>query len=201
MLWPYVRNAGDCLTDAEVKAGQSGVYSGPVNTNPDISGIRVEKPVQNTVTATTPSARPPAAPSAPARPLATAPARSVTSVSPNGARNENVACHKGLLWPFRREPGDCLTSGEREHGTTGVYGGGTGVTQVSAVTASTPAGANSALGAVPTPGAPPAAKGPATVSADTSPEPPVETCHKGLLWPFVKRSGDCPTAAEKSRGQ
>src|SRR5882672_9057393 len=27
MLWPYVRNPGDCLTDAEIQAGQRGVYS------------------------------------------------------------------------------------------------------------------------------------------------------------------------------
>jgi len=212
MLWPYVRNPGDCLTDAELKAGQSGVYNGPVNTNPDIGSIRVEKPVQNTVTATppaatTPAASTPAANAAPARPLATAPARSVTSTSPNGVRtnlasiprNQNVACHKGLLWPFKREPGDCLTTTERESGQTGVFGGGTGVVEASAVTASATTTASAGPAAAPTVGAPPAAKGPATVSADTA--PPVETCHKGLLWPFVRRAGDCPTAAEKGRGQ
>ena len=217
MLWPYVRNAGDCLTDAELKAGQNGVYNGPVNTNPDIGSIRVEKPVQNTVTATTPSAtRPPAATpaapaaaanAAPARPLATAPARSLTSVSPNGVRvnlasvprNDNVTCHKGALWPFRRQPGDCLTATEKENGQTGVYGGGTGVVEASAVTASATTTASSGPAATPTVGTPSAATGPATASADTA--PPVETCHKGLLWPFVRRPGDCPTAAEKGQRQ
>src|SRR5262245_53758521 len=82
MLWPYVRNPGDCLTDAEIKAGQTGTYNGPVNTNPDISGIRIEKPAQNVITTVTPSAPVAAA----SRPLATAPARELTSVSPNGVR-------------------------------------------------------------------------------------------------------------------
>jgi len=238
MLWPYVRNPGDCLTDAELKAGQSGVYNGTVNSNPDISGIRVEKPVQSTVTATppaatTPATRAPAAPTpagatpaaptsaaptsaaptsaanaAPARPVATAPARSLTSISPNGVRNtitsvprNDVVCHKGALWPFRRQPGDCLTTTERESGQTGVFGGGTGVVEASAVTASATSTASPGPAAAPTVGAPPAATGPAPASADTSTAPPVETCHKGLLWPFVRRAGDCPTSVEKGQRQ
>src|SRR5215510_11992851 len=44
MLWPYVRQPGDCLTDDEIKAGQRGVYSGPVDTNPDMSNVKVETP-------------------------------------------------------------------------------------------------------------------------------------------------------------
>ncbi len=39
---------GDCLTDDEIRAGQRGVYNGPVNTNPDMSGVRVETPAQST---------------------------------------------------------------------------------------------------------------------------------------------------------
>ena len=50
MLWPYVRQAGDCLTDDEIKAGQRGTYQGPVNTNPDMSDVKVETPPVNTVT-------------------------------------------------------------------------------------------------------------------------------------------------------
>src|SRR6185436_13266357 len=40
MLWPYVRNPGDCLTDAEVAAGARGVYNGAVNTNPDLGAMQ-----------------------------------------------------------------------------------------------------------------------------------------------------------------
>jgi len=204
MLWPYVRNPGDCLTDAEIKAGQTGTYNGPVNTNPDISGIRIEKPAQNVITTVTPSAPVAAA----SRPLATAPARELTSVSPNGVRtnlanvprDDAVSCHKGVLWPFRRQPGDCLTSVEKERGQTGVYGGGSGITQVSAVTTTAAPATNAQPGSAST-NATPAANGPTTASADTSTAPPVETCHKGLLWPFVKRPGDCPTASDKKGGR
>src|SRR5260221_4690281 len=45
MLWPYTRNPGDCLTDAEIKAGQTGVYSGPVNINVDVSSIKPDAAV------------------------------------------------------------------------------------------------------------------------------------------------------------
>src|ERR1051326_2078352 len=40
MLWPYVRAAGDCLTDAEIAAGQKGTYSGPTNMNVDVGAIK-----------------------------------------------------------------------------------------------------------------------------------------------------------------
>ena len=30
MLWPFVRAAGDCLTDGEIAAGQKGAYNGPM---------------------------------------------------------------------------------------------------------------------------------------------------------------------------
>src|SRR5690242_10450167 len=49
MLWPYVRQPGDCLTDDEIKAGQRGVYQGAVNTNPDMSAVKVVDPPTNTV--------------------------------------------------------------------------------------------------------------------------------------------------------
>src|SRR5258707_5555545 len=48
MLWPYTRNPGDCLTDAEIKAGKTGVYSGPVNTNVDVSSIKPETSTPST---------------------------------------------------------------------------------------------------------------------------------------------------------
>jgi hypothetical protein len=47
MLWPYVRAAGDCLTDAEVAAGQKGAYTGPTTPNVDVSAIKpAEVPAQ-----------------------------------------------------------------------------------------------------------------------------------------------------------
>src|SRR5215468_7097920 len=47
MLWPYVRNPGDCLTDAETAGGKTGVYNGPLNTAPDVSAIKIEQPAQS----------------------------------------------------------------------------------------------------------------------------------------------------------
>jgi hypothetical protein len=97
-------------------------------------------------------------------------------------------CVKGWLWPFVRNPGDCLTEAEKGNGETGVYraeqvvasaspaAGPGGVTQVSAP-------GQSASGSTGGAGAPSA--GPA--------------CRKGWLWPFVRKAGDCPTDAERGR--
>src|SRR5262245_34577038 len=50
MLWPYVRNPGDCLTDGEIAAGARGVYNGPVDTNPNVGAMGgVAAPVQQPV--------------------------------------------------------------------------------------------------------------------------------------------------------
>ncbi len=211
MLWPYVRQPGDCLTDDEIRAGQRGVYSGPVNTNPDMSGVRVETPAQSSgitgstvpVPAAGPGAAPPttAAP-APAAPAAAAPGGATLFTGPattpgptlNGAgftpppqrSAVAVACKKGWLWPFVREPGDCLTEAEKGNGQGGVYR----PEQVVAIAAPAPgpggtqvAGPGGSTGGVETA---------STVSA-------APACRKGWLWPFVRRAGDCPTDAE--RGQ
>jgi hypothetical protein len=181
MLWPYVRNPGDCLTDSEIKAGQAGVYNGPVNTNPDVSGIKVETPAQGgPLTGTSgPTTSP-------------APGTSTTSAGTGTTgtqRNADVSCHKGLLWPFSRSPGDCLTNVEKKEGHAGVYRADAVVTQVSATGAASGTGANNSGGST------------AAASNDTSTAPPVQTCSKGALWPFVRHPGDCPTDAEKRRGK
>jgi hypothetical protein len=81
-----------------------------------------------------------------------------------------------------KESGDCLTAGEKQTGQTGVYGGGAAVTQASVPT-TVPASASTAQAAQP-------------VAA-----PQAGSCSKSWLWPFVKESGDCLTAAEKGAGQ
>lgn len=40
LLWPYVRNPGDCLTDTEIQAGKTGVYNGPATGQVDVSTIK-----------------------------------------------------------------------------------------------------------------------------------------------------------------
>ncbi|HXJ03037.1 MAG TPA: hypothetical protein VNH44_17590 [Micropepsaceae bacterium] len=176
MLWPFVRTAGDCLTDVEIASGKTGVYSGPVNTNVDVSAIKPSAtPVQNSG-------------SSGSGIFGTSifsggsggnnnGGELITTTSIFGAqppdRPAGIACNKGTLWPFQREPGDCLTEAEKKEGKTGVYGGGPGLIQASA-----------------TPGDVPNA-----TQAPTAP-----SCQRSWLWPFVREAGDCPTAAEKGTG-
>jgi hypothetical protein len=198
MLWPFVRTQGDCLTDAEIASGKTGVYTGPVNTNVDVSTIKpAEIPAQNggssgggglfsgpllggslfgSGSTSAPSSRGDGA-------LITS-----SSIFGGGAASPapTVNCNKGTLWPFNREPGDCLTEAEKKAGKTGVYGGGPGLASVNATAAASDGAQTGAPSA--TPVAAPAAA-------------PVATCQKGWLWPFVRESNDCPTEAEKKSGK
>jgi hypothetical protein len=176
LLWPFTRNPGDCLTDAEIKAGKTGVYNGPVNTNVDVSSIKPE-----TSTPSTPSSGGGSTGGFFSGGLFGGGSSSSNSISsaPSGSA---VSCNKGYLWPFVRDPGDCLTATEKLTNKTGVYRGGE-VTQVSASNAPAgDAGAASQPANVPPPSA---------VSSASA-------CEKGWLWPFVRKSGDCPTDANKN---
>jgi hypothetical protein len=184
MLWPHVRTAGDCLTDAELAAGQTGVYSGPINTNVDVSAIKPDPALQNNAVSSSESS---------GGGLfdgslfngALFEGGLFGSSQPTVARPGVVACNKGAFWPFYREPGDCLTDQEKKEGHTGVFRANE-VTQVSATTAAAPQPAGTAVpAATPTP------------PASTSAPPAAPACHKGWLWPFVKSAGDCPSDGEK----
>src|SRR5712671_4075654 len=213
MLWPFVRNPGDCLTDEEIKTGKIGIYSGPVNTAPDVSAIKVEQSAQSNPTASAPAGG--NAQGASGRGLfdqigitglfggggsdgvTPAPAGATATVTaPSGERGA-FSCSKGYLWPFYRSAGDCLTDVEKKNGQKGVYGGGSG-------TAATTVSA-SAVTAAPAAGEAPSASAssvPSTTAGGTaaSDATGATTCHKGLLWPFVRDAGDCPTDAEKKAG-
>jgi len=198
MLWPYVRQPGDCLTDDEIRAGQRGVYNGPVNTNPDMSGVRVETPAESSgITGSSgplPAAVAGTPPGAASRPGTTGPSTNGPGFSsPPVQSAASAPCAKGWLWPFVRNPGDCLTDAEKGNGQTGVYradevvasaapAAGPGVTQISA---SGPAGAAAPAGGV---------EAPSGGSGNAAP-----ACRKGWLWPFARRPGDCPTDAERGR--
>ena len=208
MLWPFVRAAGDCLTDAEIAAGQRGVYSGPTNTNVDVSAIKpADVPAQT----------------GPAGSFGNSNGAlidtSVFGAEPNA--RPAAQCHKAILWPFDREPGDCLTEGEKRAGQTGVYTGDPGAAQPTTIT-SLPAGSASPAAAPQAAscskswlwpfGDCPAAGEQASTSvvvpaAATSPvaapqaAPQAPSCSKSLLWPFVKESGDCQSAGDKKSGE
>jgi hypothetical protein len=107
-----------------------------------------------------------------------------------GPRADSVDCKKGWLWPFVRNPGDCLTEAERANGRAGVY-------RADQVVASAPSAPVPAV-------TPVSAPVPTDAGSSASPEPvsqePVAaapSCRKGWLWPFVRRPGDCPTDAER----
>jgi len=144
MLWPHVRNPGDCLTDAEIKAGQTGVYNGPVNTNVDVSAIKPDPVNQNAG--------------------ASGDGGGFFSGGLLGGGStqggSTATCNKGWFWPFVRETGDCQTDIERRRNRNGVYRADE-VTQVSAVgNASAPA-ANAPIVGEPASAAQPAAAAPA----------------------------------------
>ena len=147
-LWPFLREPGDCLTATEKQTNKTGVYRG--------GGGRAGEREQ----------------------CARRQRRSRQSACTTlPAGNASVSCNKGYLWPFLREPGDCLTATERQTNKTGVYRGGE-VAQVSASNA--PAGGAGA-------GNPPA----------STPSSNAVSCNKGYLWPFLREPGDCLTATEK----
>ena len=160
LLWPYVRNTGDCLTDAEIKAGQTGAYSGPATGPVDVSTIKA----------------PPAPPA-------------------NATDAKTADCKRGWFWPFGGDS-DCQSTVQRS-GTSAATVSVSGTTPPASV--SDPAAATPASQAI-QPAAepqvavvakPPKINRPAAVTLNAA------DCHKGLLWPFVRDSGDCPTRIEK----
>jgi hypothetical protein len=180
MLWPYVRTAGDCLTDAEITAGQTGVYSGPTTTNVDVSAIKPDPALQNNNAASSSG-------SSGGSYLNGFVSGGLLDVLAGGssttARAGEAACTKGAFWPFLRDPGDCLTEKEKKEGHRGVYRADEVVTQASATTAERPL-----LG------------GTAAPAVLTSPTPATPTCSKGWLWPFVRNGSDCLTDIQKKDG-
>ena len=116
LLWPFIRSAGECLTQTEKSQGITGVFGGAGDARKPASPPQTPAPPQaNAATASAVvsstekvSATPVAAPAAPAP----AQASSGTAAPSTAA----VSCQKGWLWPFVREPGDCLTDQDRKNG-------------------------------------------------------------------------------------
>jgi hypothetical protein len=120
-----------------------------------------------------------------------------STASPASDTTGAAECHKGLLWPFVRDHSDCAADAGKENGENRVHGG-SGMTPT-AVNASTvmaaPAGA-AAPAASGSSGTPATAGGTAASDATSA-----ASCHKGLLWPFVRDPGDCPTDDGKARSR
>jgi hypothetical protein len=196
MLWPYVRNPGDCLTEDEIKTG---VYQGAPTTNNgsvDVNNIKAA-PAAPAVechtsgiwpfrgTECTQIDTPPPATAAASAPPPAPVAQPVTAKSAPA-----VECHSTGIWPFRGT--ECMQPEQATPATAG---------------ASAPPPAPAAQ--------PPAAPAPKPQAAAT-PAParqlaipvalivvaqaaPAADCRKGLLWPFVRDNGDCSTTVEQGQ--
>jgi hypothetical protein len=115
LLWPFARSAGECLTQTEKSQGMTGVYGGAGDAQSRAAPSQMPSVPQPNI-ATAPGSVSSGA-SISATPIA-APAGSPVSASaekpvPNTA---SASCQKGWLWPFVREPGDCLTDQDRKNG-------------------------------------------------------------------------------------
>lgn len=180
MMWPYVRNPGDCLTPEEIKAGQQGVFSGQLNTNPDVANLKVETPAQvNTGAGIGDSLLG----MFDFIPSTSGDDAVYDSLGPAGlirrTQTNEVSCNKGVFWPFYRSAGDCLTETEkRAQGNT--------VFRADQAPAAIPASATQTAGA--SPAATPAVATPAAAT----------TCRRSAFWPFVREVGDCQTEQEKA---
>ncbi len=220
-LWPFSRETGDCLTDTEIRNGQTGVYGNPatvpgaqvVNLAPATSsggmfGLFGSNPNSNRglledAYAPVVTAAPPPANTFQAN-AAQVNAAQMNSGQSNAApamvaslppANAEAACNKGFFWPFARDPGDCLTDTEKKNGQIGVYRGAeASAANVAATQVSQP------VPNAPAPAAPVVTVAPAAPAA--APAPAGEAaCTKGFFWPFSRSPGDCLTDTEKKNGQ
>src|SRR5262249_40150152 len=105
------------------------------------------------------------------------------------SRPGEAACSKGAFWPFLRDPGDCLTAGEKKAGRTRGYRGDGVVKPPPTPAAAAQQGAGTAAPAV------------SALPVSTSAPAAAPTCNKGWLWPFVKSAGDCATEQERKDGR
>ena len=106
-MWPFSHQPGDCLTDNEKKNGQTGVYGGAAAVMPVSQTVNQTGAVNQAGTMNQAAAMP----------------ASMTNVQPSASTPATAeTCHKGWLWPFSRQRGDCLTDAEKKAGHTGVYG-------------------------------------------------------------------------------
>ncbi len=192
LLWPFVRDPGDCLTNTEIKAGQTGVYDGPPATGPvDVSAIKapVQSPGGAAVECHTSGIWPfrstectPPANAAPTTAAVSASPPAAAQPAQSGSPSAALECHTSGIWPFRST--DC-----------------TAPAKPAPVTAAAPAPTPAP---VPIPAAQPVQPAPQPQAAVVQPAKAVPTpvsadCRKSLLWPFVRDSGDCATTIEKGK--
>src|SRR5438105_10920535 len=201
LLWPYVRNPGDCLTEDEIKSGRLGSYT-PANGAVTPPATPTQAQPAATPSAPQTATQPPPAPS----PAAAVQSSAALSVQPAQAPVTPAAasetCGKGLLWPFVRQDGDCPTAAERK--TRGVAVQAKPASEqgnlVSSIFGSSDAAKPAAQPAIQPAAAQPASQPAAAIQPIAQPAAATTSCRKGLFWPFVRDEGDCATAAEIKSG-
>src|SRR6185437_6163421 len=100
----------------------------------------------------------------------------------------SAGCNKGWLWPFVRDSGDCQTEVERKSVGNSPY----------SCSPATPVSVTPTQMSAVQPGNqpnPPTVAAPANAPS-SSPVSAPASCTKGLLWPFVRGAGDCPSDAQ-----
>ncbi len=171
VFWPFIRDAGDCLTASEKASGKTpdapiaASTSGPIGPVQTCSRSWLWPIVSDTCVTQNVAAQ-----TAPVMPA-------VAGASPPPP----AGCTKGTFWPFIRETGDCLTASEKASGKS----------PDAPIAASAPVATAPAV-------TPPTPVMPAVAVA--SPPPPAG-CTKGTFWPFIRETGDCLTASEKASGK
>jgi hypothetical protein len=85
LFWPFVKENGDCLSAAEKRAGETGVYGG---------GAAM---TQASVTTAAPSA-----------------AGTSTAAPQPAPAPQAVSCSKGWFWPFVKEGSDCPSEADKK---------------------------------------------------------------------------------------
>jgi hypothetical protein len=225
MLWPFVRTTGDCLTDVEIASGKSGVYTGPVNTNVDVSAIKpAETPAQSDGVSSSGSSGGGLFGS------------SIFSGSLFGSSNSSTPGNVATTTtaPSASPSPNSVTTGNASRGdgalisSSSIFGGGAPDRPGTAVNCTKgafwpfqrepgdcltetekKAGKTGVYGGGPglTQASLPATNAPADAAtgqaAPTAPAsaPAQATCQKGWFWPFVKESNNCPTDVEKKEGK
>ena len=190
LLWPYVRNPGDCLTDQEVKTG---VYQGAPQGSVDVGSIKA--PVQPVIpqdcheTGIWPFR------SEECTPVATTSAKISAPPAPQPAVANTTPASPAPVAPATTEGTPAQAAAAAAQAAAAAAQAAAAAAQAAAAAAqAAAAAAPTTMPAVVTQASP----APAPVAVRAQAAPTTVSCSKPLLWPFVRESGDCNTAIEKA---
>ena len=191
IFWPFVRDPGDCLTDAERRSGMSGTHRGSEVPQAETAEPALQSPASQSLTSQSnaPDASPAQAqqsappsegnapPAAPANPNSTPNVASpAVSSPPTAPPNAQMPAPANVPTPAQASVSAPAEEPEQAASAQPV-----------AAQNVQPASEAEAV-------QDPASDGRATYTGDGG-------CTKGVFWPFVRRAGDCLTDAEIRNGR